>query len=127
MQIPNNLEEALDILESNLDQDSREIVKTGAKGQLHFGAGMEIRNAWGLWYDKTPISKWFIEQGVHHADDKSACLFDALKARLTGKFFDINKEAKYYRRYWEESAKRENDDKEYNFKINGEGRVEFVD
>ncbi len=57
---------------------------------LHHGYGTGLRNGWGLWEDKTPLSKWFIERGLIHADDKSGAILEAAEAARKGVPFDLD-------------------------------------
>jgi hypothetical protein len=68
--------------------------------RFHFSGGMSMRNNLGLWYNETPIARWFKENGIHHGDDRSACIYKALYARLKGIPFDIAAEARYYKEWW---------------------------
>jgi len=61
-----------------------------------------MRNAWGLWYNETGISKWFQSHGVLHGDDRSGIIFKALWCRLNNKPFSIDNEAAYYISYWKQ-------------------------
>jgi hypothetical protein len=100
--VPATLDEAVDFLLSRMSEDDKVAYRGGAPIP-HFTLGMTIRNEWSLW-DESPLSKWFKDNGIHHADDMSGTIFDALRARLRGESFDIKAKADWYRRFWEWSA-----------------------
>lgn len=104
--IPKTLDEAIDIIiaeNSKKDMDKYKSEPEDHPGaQYHFSSGMAMRNAWGLWYNETPISKWFKSHGVLHGDDRSGIIFKALWCRLNNKLFDIHKEGAYYINWWKE-------------------------
>lgn len=72
----------------------------GAK--YHFTVGMAIRNAWGLWANKTPIAQYLNNHGIVHGDDRTGVIFKALWCKLNKKKLDIKKEAKFYEDYWKQ-------------------------
>lgn len=94
---PTTLEEAVSILAK---QATRDDVPTS---RFHSTVGRAIRNEWGLWGD-SDLAKWFKERGVTHADDMTGMIFKALDARLTGKRFNFDKEAKKYAAYWKKNG-----------------------
>lgn len=94
--IPENFDEAVDYLVS-------EFQGTGNSPQdfgWHHAGGRNLRNQWGLWGNETSIAKWFSENSLDHADDRSAILSEAVDARLNGVEFDVLKRIKHYREYW---------------------------
>lgn len=90
--IPKNFEEAVDYLVA-------QSVPCNEPG-WHFMGGMSLRNGWGLWHNKTPIAKWFTENGLYHGDDRSGILSEAVDAKLKGKKFDVYDRIKYYQEWW---------------------------
>lgn len=62
--------------------------------------GQWIRNAWGLWDVDSPLTKWFAERDVYHADDKSAMIMKALYKHLNGDDYDFDADVKMYESYW---------------------------
>ncbi len=100
MTIPTTLDEAVDFLLSRMSEDDKKAYANGAAAP-HFSLGMSLRNEWGLWREDSDLGKWFAANGIHHGDDRSGTIFDALRARLKGESFDIKAQAEWYRRFWE--------------------------
>ena len=67
----------------------------------HFGSGMALRNDWGLWYNETPLAKWFTGKRLYHGDDRSGLLSKAVEAKIKGENFDLDSEIKFYQEWWE--------------------------
>jgi hypothetical protein len=99
MKDPTTLDEAVDYLVAYMSDDDKKAYAAGAPAP-HFSLGMSLRNDWGLWFNETPLGKWFEANGIHHGDDRSGVIFDALRARLKGEPFDIKEQADYYRKWW---------------------------
>lgn len=106
--IPETLDEAVDQIISDNSKEAMDEFKLEPEdspgARFHFFGGMNMRNAWGLWYNETPISKWFQFHGVLHGDDRSGIIFKALWCRLNNKPFDIDAEAAYYINYWKQKG-----------------------
>lgn len=106
--IPDTLDEALDlIIHSSRKEDLAAFAATPEGDyatMLHFGAGMAMRNNWGLWHNETGIAKWFRDNGIFHGDDRSGTIYRALWCRLNNAPFDIKAEAAHYEAFW---AKRD--------------------
>jgi len=105
---PTTLDEAIKELDRNSTEGDRTsfantAVET-ACGSLHFGSGMSIRNKWGLWVKEQPLTQWFRERGIWHADDMSTAIFKAYWFQLNGMKFDILREAKKCEKYWEKQG-----------------------
>lgn len=102
--IPNDLENALEMLMSSVPSEDKERFakrpKNKAVAQCHFGGGMNMRNNWKLWEKESNLSMWFRNRGVWHPDDMSAIIFKAFWCKLNGIYFDIDIEAEYYAEYW---------------------------
>ena len=54
-----------------------------------FLGGMALRNDLDLWFENTPLTKWFTVRGVLHGDDRSQVIIKAMWCRLNGKPLDI--------------------------------------
>lgn len=108
MKIPNNIDEAVDILLSQMSEKDKESYRQEPEDYpgvcFHFGGGMNMRNSWGLWFNDTAISQWMDRNEIYHGDDRSSTIYKALWCRLTGKPFDIKKEAAFHRAYWEKGG-----------------------
>jgi hypothetical protein len=101
--IPTTLDEAVDQIIASMSEAAKagwRASKDGYAARLHRGFGTALRNDWGLWYNKTPIARWFQSYGVLHADDRSGIILDAVHARLKGLPFSIDEQAVYYKAWW---------------------------
>jgi hypothetical protein len=105
IKIPSTLAEAHEELERLLPKD--ELAKIDAMksedemSEYHFGAGMGMRNSWGLWGD-SPLAKHMRSLGFTHADDMSSVILEAFWCKRHGKELRIKERAADYRAYWQE-------------------------
>ncbi len=99
--IPTNLEEALVELENITNEKEKEMLLSDQGAALHMGLGRYIRNTWGLWDEESQLNKWFVSNGIHHADDMSAVIFRAYRRKKLGYPHIIEAEAKHYQLYWQ--------------------------
>ena len=67
---------------------------------IHFTCGMAMRNGWGLWIKEQPLTQWFRQHRIWHADDMSATIYKAFWCKLNNKPFSIHEETTYYINYW---------------------------
>lgn len=85
---PKTLEQAIKICVSDLTDDEKDFIKAGVGG-LHFGAGMAMRNSWGLWHN-SPLAQHIKETyGLGHADDMSGLILEGVVAYVKNGFFDM--------------------------------------
>lgn len=104
--IPTTLDEAVELLKKTLtaqdiilirDSDPEALVS-----QIHFGAGMNLRNDFSLWED-TPLKRWFQDNlGLGHADDLSSIIFKCLFRNIRGEPRELESMAIHYKEYWKE-------------------------
>ena len=125
--IPSTLDEAVDALLAQMDSLDRETFLASTDAAYHFNGGMAMRNQWGLWQQGSRLATWFREHGITHADDSSACIYKALRCRLTKRPFDIAVEAEHYREWWAKSEKRHAEGGTQTFLVHRDGRIEFTD
>lgn len=111
---PKNLQEALEVMKESLSEDQIQKLKNTKEdvfsNVVHMGSGMRIRNDWGLWGRETEISKWFIRNGIQHADDKSAILTTALVRYVKGEDIRLDEQIEYYRSFWRDTYGQDPDD-----------------
>lgn len=105
MSTPKTLDEAVDYLISHTSAGEKAEFLSHSDVHYHFSTGMNLRNQWRLWEPTSPLARFFAVNGVFHADDSSACIFKAFRARLQNKPFDLAAEAAHYKAFWEKSAK----------------------
>lgn len=102
--IPKNLEDCFAELEKNSDQKSLEEWllrdEEDAVYNIHFGAGMGIRNNWGLWEGENELCKFFHSIGIKHADDMSAIIFFSFHRHKKGNPIKLEEQVKIYWRHW---------------------------
>ena len=104
MNKPKNLDEALDTIirdtpKENLDK-FRDTEEKRAGAMVHHAGGMNMRNSWNLWDNKSPMAKWFHSIGIWHADDMSGIIFDSLHRKLNNEPLDLEGQVKVYHDYW---------------------------
>ncbi len=101
--IPTTLDEAVDQIIASIGEDTKAAwaaSKDGFAAAYHHGFGTNLRNTLGLWFNETPIARWFQSHGVLHGDDRSGVILDAVHARLKGLPFSIEEQAAYYKAWW---------------------------
>lgn len=101
---PKTLLQAVEALDkSATDEDRVKFAKEDGNSpgaNLHFCGGMAMRNEWGLWDKEKPLTKWFREYGVWHADDMSSIIYKSYWRFLNGKEFNMVKESIECEKYW---------------------------
>lgn len=105
---PTTLEEAFDTIDEITNPEERDFVMNHTLERwqtiTHHGWGRWIRNHWGLWTEEGPLYEWFVELGLHHADDMSGIILDSYWKHKHGVPLDIEGQVQHYLDYW---AKRE--------------------
>lgn len=106
--IPENLEEAVEVLEGFLANDLIKI-KGVPESQFvvstHHGLGRFIRNNWDLWSDKeSKLVKWFKERNIVHPDDISGIIFTSLYRRVNGLPINIQDQIDHYLEFWKKQG-----------------------
>lgn len=85
----------LDCLWSESDKNNfKNKPEEDAVTEMHFGAGMGIRNAWELWNSEASLSKYFQEIGVSHPDDMSSIILTSFHRFLNEKEIDLENQVK---------------------------------
>lgn len=92
---PKNLKECIKILENTISKSNKEKIKKMSQLNFivsqHFGIGMDIRNAWGLWDENSPLIKYFQENNITlHPDDYSGAILKIFYRYLQGEKLDFN-------------------------------------
>lgn len=105
--VPKNLDEAHAQLLRDMPAEEQERIRNMKSEdemiRYHFGAGMGIRNSWGLWGD-SPLAKYFKDLGIHHPDDMSGIIMNTLWCRIHNQPFRLDARVKYYQAYWRANA-----------------------
>lgn len=117
--IPIDLNDAISYFECKTPKDNLNTFKNkkedDATSSLHFETGMSIRNNWGLWARTSKISEYFSELGINHPDDISSIILTSLHRKLNGIDIDLDKQVEFYKEYWAESERKEEERKKQEF------------
>ena len=100
--VPATYEEALDCLDSILNEESKARFDEMAHGELgltHFGLGMWMRNRW-LHGDRAPVASYMRDLGFRRADDVSGAIIEGYWARRHGCAIDMDAKIAFYDSYW---------------------------
>jgi hypothetical protein len=124
IKIPSTLAEVHEELERLLPKE--ELAKIDAMEsedemiEFHFGAGMGMRNSWGLWGDSR-LAKHMRDLGFTHADDISAVILDTFWCKRHQKDLRIEERVAYYKAYWQEQK-----DPDIEFAPEGKGKIRWI-
>jgi len=108
LDMPTTLEECYEILGNWAGPDGVEEFKESSAASYHHNVGRTIRNQWGLWHNpdsdkpETPIHKYLVNLGLHHADDMSGLILESFHRHLLGQPIDVEGQVKKYQEYWAE-------------------------
>jgi len=87
--IPATLKECYAALDELLDDEMKEVLKSGENFALHhMGLGMWIRNNWIYPTDKR-IAKFFNDNDIYHPDDMSSIILSGYKNYLNGLPYEL--------------------------------------
>lgn len=101
---PKTLEEAVDLIDKNLDDGERDYIRAEGVIGLHHGPGTALRNAW-LWKAEHPLSQHFRTRfGLGHADDMSSLILDGLEAKVNGKPYDPMPHVEEFKQHWRDAG-----------------------
>lgn len=116
--VAKNLDEAVDHLISNLvltDENIKFLEKykddeRGFVGQIHHFYGMNLRNDWGLWWqkdwvekygtEKPPLVQWFNDHEIYHADDMSGIITTTLHRKYFNQPINLEQQIAVYHKHW---------------------------
>lgn len=117
--IPTDLNDAISFFECKWSKESLNEFKIKeeqkATSELHFGTGRSLRNNWKLWAGTSELSKFFRDLGINHPDDMSSIILTSLHRKLNGTEIELDNQIKYYKDYWAESERKENERKKEEF------------
>lgn len=102
MNKPSNLEECFEALKADLPKEDLELLPKMSEGELarlHHNLGRWIRNNWDLWQGG-PLQNYFMELGLHHADDMSGVIIKSFWHHLRGEPLELDKQIKLYQDFW---------------------------
>ena len=106
--IPKDLNDCHRTLDSLLkSKDKKEIDSLKSEsdmGMYHHGFGTWLRNNWGLW-GGSRLSVYFNNMGIFHPDDMSGIILKSYYYYRHKQSFDLDKEVKHYKDYWEKQKK----------------------
>lgn len=84
--LPQTVKQAVDFLLEHMLEEDRVWLSTLPKKDMikfHFGAGMWVRNNFGLWKENKALLK---DTGKEHPDDASGVILDAVWERVNGNY-----------------------------------------
>jgi len=102
--VPKTVEEAVDNLVSSVSDDEKKFIceSKDPYSEVHFTAGMYVRNNWSLWEKETLLVQDAIKTyKIAHADDISGLIFEWAFAKIRGDRFDPFLLVKKYEDYWQ--------------------------
>lgn len=116
---PTNLDQAVDYLLSlifaneqhNTIMEPYHEHERGFIANLHHFVGMNMRNAWYLWWradhtyeawpkERPAIVKYFNDLGIYHADDMSGIIMTTLYRKYFFKPIELEAQIKKYQDHW---------------------------
>lgn len=113
IEIPVNLEACFISIKEIMREGEINKFKEGSEKEAtafyHFGFGRWMRNNWGLW-SGSKLKDWFVERGLHHADDMSGVILVSFWRHLNNKPIDLEGQIKHYQDYWK-SVEKESEKK----------------
>lgn len=57
----------------------------------------------GLWFE-SPLSNWFAEKGIYHADDMSSIILTSWHRRFKGENIRLDEQIEHYQNWWKEQG-----------------------
>lgn len=84
-----------------------EMPEDSAIGSAHHGLGAYIRNEWRLWSGEGALVQYFNGMGIKHPDDMSGIILASYHQWKNGKPINLEKQVKYYVKYWKDAAKKD--------------------
>jgi len=103
--LPKNLEESILFFQQHLSKDQLDQFKNKqedhAVTDLHFGAGLWIRNNWIRSGRDTALTNYFDSLGIHHPDDISSIILTSLHRTLNQKDLQLTEQINRYKAYWD--------------------------
>ncbi|MDK2595735.1 DUF6794 domain-containing protein [Pseudoalteromonas obscura] len=103
-QTPENLKEAILILQSRLPPEDLAALKNTTEPDLakyHHGFGAGLRNSLGLW-SKSPLAQWFTQRDIRHPDNMSSIIIKSLHRELNGLPWEVDKQLHIYQQSQQE-------------------------
>ena len=100
--IPKNSKECIDKLDKILSEENKQSIKKMSEYDFtisqHFGLAMDLRNAWGLWTETSPLVLYLKKSGILfiHPDDISGDILSIYYKYLKGEKFDFNNPLKSF-------------------------------
>lgn len=111
LKAPANLIEAINALDIILSPEDKVNVREWCEDRFvvasHHSLGRWLRNHWGLWDDKSKLSKWFKSQGIWHADDMSGIILTSYHRVTNNHQIKLQEQIQGYQEYWSKFEKRD--------------------
>ncbi|SRR5258705_3377443 len=104
--LPKNLNEAVLYFQQTWTKQRLDSFKMkderAAIADVHFGAGMWLRNNWVRGDRDTTFTNYFHSLGIFAPDDISSIVFTSLHRTLNKRAIDLDKQIEPYKKYWKE-------------------------
>ncbi|MCL6582752.1 MAG: GTP cyclohydrolase [bacterium] len=103
MAIPKNLDECFTELNNMLGPlaiDEIRNEKESSVRMFHYGLGTSIKNCWELWRTHSPLTQYFNQLGIYHADDMSDIILTSFWRYLNNKPINLEELIERYQRSW---------------------------
>jgi hypothetical protein len=94
------LEHQINMMDDSSKNLIKEIKQARDMLQFHHGTGMAIRNYYGLWHENGLTRYFNNTYDVHHADDMSSILLEALWHKIHGKEYNPHTTVERFREHW---------------------------
>lgn len=110
--IPKDLDDCFRELDKLLKkEDIEKIRKKEIEAiDMHFGLGMGLRNAWGLW-GGSRLAEYFNKMGIFHPDDMSGIILDSYVRYLRKEPIRLEDQIAVYKKFWEDAKKAQDGQK----------------
>jgi hypothetical protein len=103
MAIPKNLDECFTELNKILGALVINEIKNEKESDIrmfHYGLGISIKNNWELWHTHSPLTQYFKQLGIHHADDMSDIILASFWRYLHNQPINLDDLIKHYQGFW---------------------------
>ena len=104
--LPKDLDEAILYFQQNWTKQQLDNFKIKderkALADVHFAAGMWVRNNWVRGDRDTAFSNYFHKLGIYAPDDISSIVFTSLHRALNNKKRNLDQQIELYKKYWKE-------------------------
>jgi hypothetical protein len=101
--IPKNLDECFNELNNILGALVINEIKKDKESDMrmfHYGLGTSIKNSWELWHTHSPLTQYFNQLGIQHADDMSDIILTSFWRYLHNQPINLDDLISHYQGFW---------------------------